>query len=80
MITKCICKGCTATCAVEGDWLCSRCFVTISTGVIGSNNHTFIGDLRDELLIAAAMAESLSVISALVINGSNGVSDQTTGE
>jgi hypothetical protein len=64
---KCLVKGCTET-TTEGDWLCPRCFVMISTAVI-DDGHTFIHDLRDELLIAARMAESLSVIAALAIDG-----------
>jgi hypothetical protein len=67
-IMKCIVKGCAKTTTVEGDWLCPDCFVCICTGSITGDGHTFIHDLRDELLMAAAMAEraeSLSVIEIL---------------
>jgi hypothetical protein len=54
---------------VEGEYLCPKCFVTITTGYIGKDDSTFLGDLQHELLIAASMAESLSVIAALAIDG-----------
>jgi hypothetical protein len=41
--------------------------VTLSTGFIDSEGHTFIHDLHRELLVVSAMADSLSIIAALVI-------------
>jgi hypothetical protein len=41
--------------------ICPKCFVTIVTGYVGEG-HTFIHDMRDELLVAAAMVEKLTII------------------
>jgi hypothetical protein len=63
MTTKCLVKGCTATCTVDGSWVCDRCFVTLSTGFVSKDDHTFIGDLRDELLVTVFMMEGLSAMA-----------------
>lgn len=55
---KCLVKGCVNH-DHEGGFnglLCSPCYTMITTGDV-AYGHTFIHDLRDELLLAAVMAE-----------------------
>lgn len=55
---KCLVKGCVNH-DHEGAFiglLCSPCYIMITTGMIGYG-HTFIHDMRDELFLAAILAE-----------------------
>lgn len=55
---KCIVKGCENH-EHEGGFtglLCTPCHIMITTGIV-SYGHTFIHDLRDELHVAATLAE-----------------------
>jgi len=72
--TKCIVHGCAATCATDGDWVCSPCFVTLNTGIIGPG-ETFIHDLRNDLAAAVATIESLALAVAIEVIAHDGEVD-----
>jgi hypothetical protein len=66
---KCLIKGCNEHDAIDGgEWLCPHCFVMVVTGFVGEGK-TFIHDLKNELLVASAMVEKLSIIAAQAIDG-----------
>jgi H-NS histone family len=68
-LSKCLVLGCDETSRLKGEYLCPKCFVTITTGHIKNDDHTFLGDLQHELLVAAAMIDKLAMVSPKAVDG-----------
>jgi hypothetical protein len=64
---KCLVKGCNEHSLIDGEYVCSKCFVTLVTGYVGEGT-TFIHDLKAELLLTSALIDRKAVIIAMAID------------